>query len=235
MIHSVSLLNGKFTGLAKTRHLTLKGESLLADEIAVSRGQFRRAGFNPRYLAPGLSLELLSPKYFEVFCRISGLDSRQVKGACLTADKTWEEDVLMGKMEALPIPRRIALPYEHAKIDLRHELAHDILMGGMFSREERDGFFRLAMSQTRQYLNYAPSTPTAVFLRMIARSCDFPLQLNAIQHMADFDVLDLDHRIYAAEIFAYSAEKMLEGRSARAVVPKEIRNYFHAIKLFSRG
>ena len=225
----------KFAGPAQTRHLVLRGESLMADESAVTRGLFRRAGFNPKYLAPGLSLEVLPPEDFSKLCRISGLDGREVRGACLSASKELEEAVVLGELEAIPCPRMIAFPCEPTWTDLRHELAHDILLGGTISPKERNNFIHLAMLQAYQYLNFTPLGPIVAFLRTVARSCCFPLNLNTIQHMADDNGLSLDHHIYAGELFAYSAEKILEGGSEQAAVPRKIRYYFERIKLFSRG
>ncbi len=242
MMRAISTFGGKLTASAalpegpyRNSTLNLKGESLSATELTVTRRQFRFAGFNPRFLVPGLKLVLLSPNDYSTLCREMKIKRRELEGAYLATRRELEVAVLMGELEGLPTPRRIALPYDYQMTALRHELAHDILLSGVISPEARAGFFRLAMSEARRLLNFEPASPSAQFVRTIARMCQIPLDLTAIQRMCDFKVLDLDHRIFASELFAHSADRKLEDGKESSKAPLEIRNFFQAIRLFSRG
>jgi hypothetical protein len=187
--------------------------------LAVSREDFREYGLNPRYFVPEVSIHLLAPAEHIRLCQLMGTKYQKVRGFVLPSVGGDEKRVVNGEIENLSGERRIALPFDHQTADRAHELAHDILLSGAISREDREGFFRLAMSEVRRVLNDKRCYLEAEFVRKVAVNSNLQSQLTVIKHLLTFDHLTYEQRLLACELFAYAVEAKVTGNPIAGKVP----------------
>lgn len=148
-----------------------------------------------------------------------GTKYQKVRGFVLPSVGGDEKRVVNGEIENLSGERRIALPFDHQTADRAHELAHDILLSGAISREDREGFFRLAMSEVRRVLNDKRCYLEAEFVRKVAVNSNLQSQLTVIKHLLTFDHLTYEQRLLACELFAYAVEAKVTGNPIAGKVP----------------
>jgi hypothetical protein len=215
----------------KLRKSTLPGEELKpftlkcngrefgSQMVEVSREGFKALGLNERYFRPGIMIHLLKPADYYSLCRLMGVNYREARGIYLPPAGGEEKKVIGGTSERISGVRMIALPLESNPVDRVHELAHDILVNGSVSGEEREGFFRLAMSEVRRVLNRLPDSPEAEFVRKAAVNSNLHDQLAAIKHLLTFDHLTYEQRVLACELFAYAVEAKVTGKPIAGKVP----------------
>lgn len=212
-------------GAYKRFLLKCNRESFYSLKIDISTEYFKAVGLNPRFFVPGIEIHLVRPNDFAVICRVIGVNQREVGGIYLPPAGGEEKRAVDGELEKISQTRRIALPYDHEKPDLIHELAHDILLCGALSKAEREGFFRLAISEVRRVLNTKADSLEAVFIREVASSCNLLALLTGIKQLADFEALTHEHRMLACELFAYAIE------NSSIAIPQEITNYLKALRI----
>jgi len=207
------------------RVVTFRSYTFTAREATeLTRDHFSGLGLNPNYFRPGITRLEFKTADFQSLLRAMGIGGT-TRGAYLPSAQGNERDVLEGLAEKIEGKRSIALPENYTNHDLIHELAHDILMNGSFSIGMREGLFRQAILEARGILNTAGDSRQAHFIRVTAQNSLLGVSLADIKQMLTADVLTLEQRVLAAELFAYS----LDGDSS--VIPKEIRNFIHAYRI----
>jgi hypothetical protein len=204
----------------------VKGADISARSIDVSPAILKLAGINPAYFVPGARLFLLDPPQYEKLCRAASLSPGEAIGFYPLSRNGEQSEVILGEAEKLSNPARtILLPFDFKFSALSHELAHDLFLGGALSVKEREGFYKLAILETRRVLISAPDSKEAYFLRLVANSGRKKFKLTDIMTIYTLTNPSYDQRLFAGELFAYALEIKISRNRSMGVVPREIDDY----------
>jgi hypothetical protein len=127
---------------AKPITFALKGQNFAAKRVFVREALFTKLGINPQYFRPNLKIYLLDQANYIRFCRACGLE-QNAGGFYPLARNGEQEAVILGQRASLPVPSRvIILPENFEEKALRHEISHDVFLGGGLPEGKRNAFIK---------------------------------------------------------------------------------------------
>jgi hypothetical protein len=212
------------------------------EAVPLSVEHYTALGFNARHFRPGAQVILMKQEVFSRFSAACGASSAVGLYPLCPKEKDGKENdleaVLNGKLPVLPDrSRTIALPEDHSRLALVHEVLHDIFIGGGLPPEQRLEFtrqlsfwYKITLAKNNlphQYKNRA-------FFEQVAEDCKQQYDLAEVpaEYYRGRPWRERDFKIFAGECFAYAGESMLLPEKAKfRQVPEPLVSFLKFVRV----